>query len=813
MALIERKRFSRSLLAVLAVMTAQPGLRDELQRPRPAVVSPRLVEAYGRLPLAFEENRGQTDGRVRFLSRGQGYALFLTPTELVLSLPQPSPKQEANHAQMKRGRPPVAPPATVLRMHLAGASPSPAIRGISELPGKSNYFIGSDKGRWKTGVRQYEEVLYEGVYPGIDVKYYGNQGQLEHDFIVKPGADVGQILFGVDGAESTKLNDRGDLVFQAHGNEVIQRAPIVYQDVGGTRQPVEASYELRGDHVGFVVGSYDRTRPLVIDPVLAYSTYLGGWLNDEGWGIAVDGSGNTYVTGVAYSSDFPTLNPIQGSLAGGIGDVFVTKLNAAGSALVYSTYLGGSGEEVGRGIAVDASGNAYLTGDTSSTDFPTTNPLQGAHAGGLEDAFVTKLNAAGSALVYSTYLGGSDGDYGQGIAADASGNAYVTGFTLSTNFPVANAFQPANAPSPWGFSTRDAFVTKLNATGSAFVYSTYLGGNSEDDGHGIAVDASGSAYVTGSTWSTNFPTASPRQGTNAGASDAFVTKLNAAGSSLAYSTYLGGFGIDSGQGIAVDPSGSAYVTGWTSSTAFPTANPLQAARGSCAGGGGCDDAFVSKLNPAGSSLVYSTYLGSAGVAVLAATPIVVNAGATDVVTFGGITFVSPTPGAGTALTFTTGGGLNLERCVFHGWNTGLLVQSAGKLNLVDTVVRDNAMAGISLSAGTASMERSRLTGNGTGLQVLSGAEAAIKESVVAGNGVGLDNAGSMLDVEDSVVTNNTSAGISGSAGTTRVSGSTLTNNLVGILQVGSGVVQSRGGNTIEGNGTNTSGTIGSYPVK
>jgi hypothetical protein len=334
---------------------------------------------------------------------------------------------------------------------------------------------------------------------------------------------------------------------------------------------------------------------------LVYSTYLGGSADDGGNGIAVDGAGNAYVTGTTVSTDFPTANPLQATCAG-ISDAFVTKLNAAGNALVYSTYLGGSRYDVGNGIAVDGAGNAYVTGFTDSTNFPTANALQATFGGGVngEDAFVAKLNATGHALVYSTYLGGSD-DEGNGIAVDGSGNAYITGRTLLSTFPTANSLQ-----ATFGGGFADAFVSKLNAAGNALVYSTFLGGSGDEAGKGIAVDGAGNAYVTGFTSSTDFPTTNPLQATSGGGvygEDAFVAKLNATGNALVYSTYLGGSGDDFGDGIAVDGAGNAYVTGSTDSTDFPTANPLQA---TCAG---VSDAFVTKLNAAGNALVYSTYLG------------------------------------------------------------------------------------------------------------------------------------------------------------------------------------------------------------
>ncbi|MEO7859696.1 MAG: SBBP repeat-containing protein [Nitrospirales bacterium] len=333
---------------------------------------------------------------------------------------------------------------------------------------------------------------------------------------------------------------------------------------------------------------------------LLYSTYLGGSGSDQSNGIAVDGSGLAYVTGRTFSTDFPTVTPFQATYAGGDGDAFVTQLDAAGTSLLYSTYLGGSGSDQSNGIAVDGSGLAYVTGRTHSTDFPTVTPFQATLAGGSKegDAFVTKLSATGTSLLYSTFLGGSGGEQGNGIALDGSGQAYVTGSTSSTDFPTATPVQATNAGSG------DAFVTKLSATGTSLLYSTYLGGSGSDQSNGIAVDATGQAYVTGFTFSTDFPMVTPVQSTHAGGIyDVFVTQLDAAGTSLLYSTYLGGNGIDQGQSIAVDATGQAYVTGYTTSTNFPTSSPLQATHA------GVRDAFVTKLNAAGTSLLYSTYLG------------------------------------------------------------------------------------------------------------------------------------------------------------------------------------------------------------
>ena len=489
----------------------------------------------------------------------------------------------------------------VLRMKLLGANPAPGVSGLDEMPAKSNYFIGNDAKKWHTNVPMYAKVKYKSVYSGIDLVYYGNQRQLEYDFVVAPGGDPRRIQLGIRGAKKISRSEDGDLVLAMNEGEIRWHQPVVYQEKDGTRQEIAAHYAIKGkNRVGFEVAGYDLRKPLFIDPLI-YSTYLGGSGDDWGSGIAVDSSGSAYVTGYTDSTNFPTTNPLQ-PVYGGDYDAFVAKLNPTGSALVYSTYLGGSGLDQGNGIAVDSSGNAYVTGYTISTDFPTMNPFQPIY-GGNEDAFVAKLNPTGSALVYSTYLGGSGLDQGNGIAVDSSGNAYVTGYTGSTDFPTMTPLQPANSSG----GDYDAFVAKLNPTGSALVYSTYLGGSGWDFGQGIAVDSSGNAYVTGTTQSTDFPTKNPLQQAN-GAGDgqnAFVAKLNTTGSALVYSTYLGGSAGDEGLGIAVDSSANAYVTGYTGPD-FPTMNPLQPAFG---GGTYGTDAFVTKLNPTGSGLIYSTYLG------------------------------------------------------------------------------------------------------------------------------------------------------------------------------------------------------------
>ena len=598
------------LALVLAGVTSWLALRRGWSQPQPSALPPKLdqatsmrvSEAYTQLPMHFEANRGQTDSQVKFLARGSGYSLFLTATEAVLAWR----KDEGRQVKDEKKTPassltPHPSPGGTLRMRLVGANSTPQVAGIDELPGQSHYFIGNDPQRWRTGVSNYARVQYHDVYPGVDLVYYGNQQQLEYDFILAPDANPNSIQLAFTGADQLAVDAQGDLVLRTAGGDIRQHKPIIYQNVNGTRQEIAGGYVRRGKHeVGFQVAAYDASRPLVIDPVLVYSTYLGGSGHDEAR-VAVDAAGNAYVTGRTTSANFPVVNPLQPAYGGGPNDVFVAKLNPTGSALIFVTYLGGSGDDQSGGIGVDASGNVYVAGITGSPNFPSANPLQPA-IGGAVDAFVTKLNPAGNSLIYSTYLGGSGTDVANRLAVDAAGNAYVTGLTTSTNFPTVNPLQPTNGGG------QDAFVAKVNAMGNALIYSTYLGGSGTESSAGIGVDAAGNAYVAGQTASPNFPTANPWQPAYGGGDrDVFVAKLNPTGSALVYSTYLGGSGEDRAFGIAADAAGNAYVSGLTSSADFPVVNPLQSAYG-----GGPNDAFVVKVNPTGSALVYSTYLGGSG---------------------------------------------------------------------------------------------------------------------------------------------------------------------------------------------------------
>lgn len=526
------------------------------------------------LPLAFERNTGQAGAEVQYLSRGAGYSILFSPGEAVL-----------------------ASAGGTVRMEWPGANRQARIHARGEASGTANYLTGRRE-EWRTGIPLYSAIQYDELYPGIDLVFYGSEGRLEYDFILRPGADPARIRIRFDGAEDLRL-DGGDLVAGTAGGELRHRRPRVYQERPEGRVEVNGEYVLSGpDEAGFRVAHYDRGRALVIDPVLSYSTYLGGSGDDRAWGIAVDAAGCAYVAGETWSANFP--RSTRPAPASGNQEAFVVKLNAAGTGIVYATFFGGRSRDSARAIALDAAGNAYIAGFTYSTDFPTTVGAYRTSAAGQEDAFVAKLNPAGTGLVYSTILGGAGSDFATGIAVDAGGNAYVSGYTSSTAFPVT----ASAAQKTFKGGYQDGFAVKLNATGTGLVYATYIGGSGNDVANGIAVDSAGFAHLTGYTDSTDFPVRNALRAAAAGQGDAFVVKVNPGGEAFAYATYLGGRSRDAGNAIAVDGAGNAYVAGTTYSIDFPvTAGTVQAAnRGSY-------DAFVAKLTSAGTALVYSTYLG------------------------------------------------------------------------------------------------------------------------------------------------------------------------------------------------------------
>ncbi|MBI4446103.1 MAG: SBBP repeat-containing protein [Acidobacteria bacterium] len=603
------------------VAPAAPASTSSMEAPAALHPRQRVTQVLRGLPVSFEENRGQTAANVRFFSRTRDYTLFLTPEEAVLAL-WPS-QRRATSEITSEARSGANLDTAVVRMRFDGAQPDPQIEGVEELAQRSNYFRGRDPALWTTDVRHFQRIRYRSLYPGVDLVYYHTDDQeLEYDFLLAPGADPSRIRMKFTGTNQLSLDGQGNLQINMGQGELTVGAPSIFQELAAGEREVAGGFVLLDSYtVGFKVASYDREKPLRIDPALTYSSYLGGTNVDVGTGIAIDSSGNMYVTGYTSSSDFPVAGSLQAISAS--PDALVTKINAQGTALVYSTYLGGNGRDEALGIAVDSSGNAFITGYTLSTNFPISNAFQNANKGGRGDAFIARLNSTGSGLIFSSYLGGSGsaqflftaGDRGEAIALDPAGNAYITGQTDSSDFPTRNPFQSASG------GQKDYFVAKFTPAGS-LVYSTYFGGNRDELGKGesfsgggggvaIAVDSSGNALIAGTTLSPNIPQVKPLQnfqGTQF-SGDLIIAKLNAAGSALLFSSYYGGNNADISKAIALDPAGNIYVTGWTwSNLNFPTVKPFLPS----VPFGYIGDAFVTKIHGTQLAVIYSTYLGGPG---------------------------------------------------------------------------------------------------------------------------------------------------------------------------------------------------------
>ncbi|MEW6745192.1 MAG: hypothetical protein AB1486_20765 [Planctomycetota bacterium] len=564
-----------------------------------------VLEALGRLPAAFIENRGQLDDRVAFSARKGGLRAYFTKNAILLEL---VPQRPAPHLPLS---PKVArqPGNNIRGAHVfltfEGASPDVVIEGCERLPGRYNYLLGSDPSKWRTDVPGFASIRYRGLYPGVDMVVRDGGGRLEYDLILEPAADIDAITVRCEGGQSLRLGEGGALILETAAGPLQQCRPCTYElGPDGTRQAVECSYRLLGvDRFGFDVPGRDRDRALVIDPGLTYGTFLGGSSQDSGLSIALDASGEALLTGYTWSPDFPTTpGAYDTSCNGGYYDAFVAKLGADGSTLLYATFLGGADVDWGLAIAVDASGAAVVTGATKSSDFPTTpGACDTSHNGSL-DLFVAKLSADGSNLLYATFLGGSGDEEGQAIALDAAGAAVVAGTTGSADFPTTpGAYNTSFNGDPY-----DAFLAKLSADGSMLLYATFLGGWETDEGEGVALDASGAALLTGYTASRNFPTTPGAYDTsfNGDPYDAFVAKLDAGGSTLLYGTYLGGSDADEGAGVALDGSSAAVVVGETFSADFPTTQEAFDRTYNRHG-----DAFVAKLSEDGSTLLYGTFLG------------------------------------------------------------------------------------------------------------------------------------------------------------------------------------------------------------
>jgi hypothetical protein len=644
------------MLAIASLATPLfPAKQRLIESPQYDPIITPANEGRWSLPLCFEMNRGQADDGVRFVGRGQGFGLLLKRSEAVLALRN---RRQADQASQELTR------ACQLNMRFEHANEAALVSGVDKQPALASYFIGNDPTNWIRDIPTYSRVSYASLYPGIDLEFYGNERKLEYDFEVGAGANPQQIALRFEGADRIGLDSQGSLILHTAAGNVRYDRPVAYQEADGQRVEVHACFNLVGDGtVGFQVAAYDETRPLIIDPVLVYSTYaggnaadsakgivadssgnailvgdsfstdflspraagrtdsdifvgrlspnglllrysfFGGTKNDFATGLAVDGSGNLYVGGVTQSPDFPLLHSFAKTLMGN-SDAFVIKLTPAADQFFYLSLIGGSGDEAGVSVAADNTGNAYITGRTTSPDYPVLAAIQPSYGGGSSDAFVSKLTPDGSALVYSTFLGGSGAEdsVGQtGISVDSAGNAYVTGDTSSGNFPLKNALRSSKSGAASSF---DGFVAKINPTGSDFVYSSYLGGSDDDVALAVTNDSSGNAYVTGSTNSTSF-TGSSTTRSAAPAPDAFVAKLNSSGSAISYLTFIGGSGFDSANAIVVDSSGNAVIAG-TAGPGLPTVNSIQSFSR-----GGATDAFIAKLGTTG-AVTFSTYLGGSG---------------------------------------------------------------------------------------------------------------------------------------------------------------------------------------------------------
>jgi hypothetical protein len=600
--------------------------------------SAQTSSILGNMPLFFETGPAQTE----FIAHGRDSQFSVSPNEAQIILRKSGTKSSA------------------IQMRFVGANPSAQIRGDAELPGKINYLVGNNPAQWRSGISIFGKVGVDEIYPGISLLYYGNQQRLEYDFTLAPGANPNAIQIRFDGANKISVNAQGELVLTLSDGEIRQPKPVIYQMAGGESKTILGGYKILDAHtVSFFVGKYDSALPLVIDPILSYSTYFGGTLGQAALAVAVNtNDGSIYIAGQTLSKQFytngttfATSGAFQTNFAGGkqAGDAFVAKFDNTGQSLLYLTYLGGSGDDAAYSLAVDGAGNAYIAGATDSTNFPTTTNAVYPTINGvldkdfgtyLADAFVAELNPSGSNLIYSTYLGGGAPDAANGIAVDSSGNAYVTGFTYSTNFPTTNAIQNHLACTNSEFYNANAFVTEIAAGGKNLVFSTYLGGTNFDQGQGIAVDGAGYVYVTGYTASTNFPTwnvptnlpsghlLNGSTNKNNSGFDAFVAKFppfsdwiysasnqvySVSNLANSYSTYLGGTNNDIGRSIACDAAGDAFVTGWTTSTNFPdtTTNVpgLFSFVATNTTSTFATNAFLTEINPSGGALVYSALFG------------------------------------------------------------------------------------------------------------------------------------------------------------------------------------------------------------
>lgn len=573
--------FVCALALALSAWAGPNALSPSKPTAKQRAIQKEAKQRLARTPLYFEPNQGQTDPRFRFLARGAGFLTFLDGQQAVF----------VNKATTKP-----------IRLRFLDSQAPLAAAGEDKLAGISNYFIGSDPQKWRTDVPHFRRVRFRNVYEGVDAVFYSDaEGRMEYDFVVHPGGDPSRVQLTWEGVEQMKLSPEGDLVLTTSAGEIIQKQPVVYQEFDGVRVAVKAHYVLKGNRVEFALSAWDRTKPLVMDPALLYSTYLGGAAEDEAYAIAVDPQGPAYVVGSTASANFPTIGGFQGTYLGR-GDAFVVKLTASGNDLVYATFLGEAGTEFANGVVADSQGNAYVTGLTTSYGFPTSATAYQKEFSGRQDAWVTKLSPFGNQIRFSTYLGINDSfESGTAIGIDSLGQPIVTGTTTTTEFPTTvGAFDRT-----FNGGT-DVFVAKFNATASELQFSTFLGGNLDEVPNAMVIDPAGEIYVVGFTSSADFPTTAGAYDTTAnGLSDGFITRMSADGRRLVFSTFLGGGNGDTIYGLELEPGGRILVAGQTQSTNFPVSDlALQRTLA------GETDAFVTRLNSIGSFLIASTYLGT-----------------------------------------------------------------------------------------------------------------------------------------------------------------------------------------------------------
>ena len=600
-------------LTLIALSSSGPreGKIAQVQIQSPAGShAPKTAPDFGNIPLYFIPNQGQVDPRALFYVKTSAYTLWMTRQSLIFDSwrreGQPAEKSNDRQGSGHRNQREFGGTSErdVTELALIGANPNAEVSASGPTDHRVNYIIGDDPSRWMTGLRTSRAVLYKDIFPEIDLSVHGLEKQVEVDWLIHPRGKVDAIRFAYKNAQNIELDHRGQLVVATRFGPITHKKPRGFQTIDGQRNSIPVEFKrLETNAFGFEVGPYDDAYPLVIDPeIIVSSTYLGGNGNDLSQCIKVDSSGSVFVAGYTDSTNFPTTAGAVRPAYGGVSDAFIVKFAPAGRSLIFSTYLGGSGGELLQDMEIDGGGSVYVCGETWSSDFPRQSALD-TTLGGVTDAFVTKLSAAGNSLLYSTYLGGTSYDGANGIAVDGSGAAYITGITQSSNFPVTNAY---DASYSGGGMFGDAFVVKLSVLGTSLIYATYLGGIYDEMSSKIAVDGTGAAYVVGYTFSPDFPRVNAFDSSFGGSGEGFVTKFTPTGTTLAYSTLLGGSEGDSCRDIVVDESGAAYILGMTSSADFPVSNAFD----SLYNGGG--DGFLVKLKPAGNGVDYSTFFGGSG---------------------------------------------------------------------------------------------------------------------------------------------------------------------------------------------------------